>query len=139
MKCRRPLLVLVQLLVLPAVLQAWGYEGHRIVNQLALAGLPKDFPGFVRQPVSAERIAFLAGEPDRWRNVDPWLRQSGGSWTDHFLDIEQLAMAGLDPRTVPSSRYDFVLSFAAGRAAHADQFPSIDPAKNADHTREWPG
>ncbi|MEO7598927.1 MAG: hypothetical protein ABIV50_08340, partial [Opitutus sp.] len=38
-----------------------------------------------------------------------------------------------------SFRYDFVLAFAAGRAAHADRFPKIDPAKNSDHTREWPG
>src|SRR2546430_9784743 len=28
----------------PAALRAWDYEGHRIVNQLALASLPKDFP-----------------------------------------------------------------------------------------------
>jgi len=46
---------------------AWDYEGHRLVNQLALASLPADFPGFVRAPATAERIAFLAGEPDRWR------------------------------------------------------------------------
>ena len=27
---------------------AWDYDGHRIVNQLALATLPADFPGFAR-------------------------------------------------------------------------------------------
>jgi hypothetical protein len=127
------------LALLPLAARAWDYESHRMVNQLALASLPADFPAFVRDPAAAERIAFLAGEPDRWRNVDPWLRQSGSSWTDHFLDIEQLADAGLDASTVPSLRYDFALAFAAGRAAHADKFPPIDPAKNIDHTREWPG
>ncbi|MES1167839.1 MAG: hypothetical protein ABUL61_01585, partial [Oleiharenicola lentus] len=127
------------LAVLPLAAHAWDYEGHRMVNQLALASLPADFPAFVRDPAAAERIAFLAGEPDRWRNVDPWLKQSGSSWTDHFLDIEQLADAGLDAHTVPSLRYDFALAFAAGRAAHADKFAPIDPAKNIDHTREWPG
>ena len=132
-------------LALPAALlvavtgRGWDYEGHRMVNQLALAALPADFPAFVREPANAERIAFLANLPDRWRNVDPWLKQSGSSWTDHFCDLEQLADAGLDARTVPSLRYDFALAFAAGRAAHADKFPSIDPAKNLDHTREWPG
>lgn len=121
-------------------LSAWDYEGHRIVNQLALAGLPEDFPAFVREPANAERIAFLSGEPDRWRNVpDLPLKQSGGSWTDHFCDLEQLVDAGLDPATVSSFRYDFITAFAAGRAQHADKFPSIDPAKNSDHTREWPG
>jgi hypothetical protein len=120
-------------------LQAWDAPGHRIVNQLALAALPAEFPAFVHEPVNAERITFLANVPDRWRNVDPALRQTGPSWTDHFIDIEQLPKAGIDPRTVPSLRYNFIVAFAAGRAANADKFPAIDPAKNTDHTREWPG
>ena len=120
--------------------RAWDYAGHRIVNQLALAALPADFPAFVHDPAAEERIAFLAGEPDRWRNVpDLIMRQSGGSWADHYCDMEQIPNAGLDFATVPSFRYDFIVAFAAGRAAHADKFPAIDPAKNADHTREWPG
>jgi len=141
MNLRRHLFLALSSLCLAgaARLFAWDYEGHRIVNQLALAALPADFPAFVREPAATERIAFLANVPDRWRNVDPWLRQSGGSWTDHYLDIEQLPDAGLDPRAVPSLRYDFVVLFAAGRAAHAAKFPAIDPAKNTDHTREWPG
>jgi len=67
------------------------------------------------------------------------MRQSGGSWTDHFLDVEQIPAAGLNPATLPSLRYDFIVAFAAGRAAHPANFPQIDPAKNQDHTREWPG
>ncbi|AOS44675.1 S1/P1 Nuclease [Lacunisphaera limnophila] len=122
-----------------AVLQGWDYHGHRTINQLALAALPADFPAFVQEPAHAERIAYLSGGPDRWRNVDPWLRQTGPSWNDHFLDVEQLPAAGLDPLTVPSLRYDFILAFAAGRAAHADRFPAIDPARNADGTALWPG
>lgn len=119
---------------------AWDYTGHRIVNQLALASLPSDFPDFVREPAAAERIAFLAGEADRWRNVpDLIMRQSGGNWTDHFLDVEQLAEAGIDAKHVTSFRYDFAVQFAAGRAAHAEKFAPIDPTKNRDHTREWPG
>jgi len=31
------------------------------------------------------------------------------------------------------------VQFAAGRTKHAEKFAPIDPAKNADHTREWPG
>jgi len=133
------LLLLSVVLLTPVTLLAWGYDGHRAVGQLALASLPADFPAFVKQPAEAGRIAFLANVPDRWRNEDPWLNQSGGSWTDHYLDIEQLAEAGLDAHTVPSMRLDFAVAFAAGRAAHVDRFPAIDPAKNTDHTREWAG
>ena len=61
-------------------LQAWDYEGHRIVNQLALAALPPEFPAFAREPANAARIAFLSGEADRWRNVpDLPVKHSGGS------------------------------------------------------------
>ncbi len=125
----------------PAALQAWDYNaGHRIVNQLALASLPPEFPAFVKAAANAERIAFLSGEADRFRNVnDGAMRQTGGSWEDHFLDVEKLTDAGLDPATVSSFRLDFAVAFAAGRKAHADRFPTIDPARNADHTAEWEG
>lgn len=130
---------LAALLPLPGVLRAWDYEGHRIVNQLALASLPADFPAFVRAPANAERIAFLAGEPDRWRNVGTDLPLAHANGMDHYLDLEELADAGLDAATVPSLRYEFALQFAAGRAAHPANFPPIDPAKDSDHSREWPG
>ena len=121
-------------------LRAWDYEGHRIINQVALASLSADFPRFIRDPANAERVTFLAGEPDRWRNVpDLPLKQSGGSWTDHFCDMEYIPEAGLDWATVTPFRYDFIVQFAAGRAAHAQNFKPIDQAKNLDHTREWPG
>lgn len=130
----------VALAVSPVLLRAWDYTGHRMVNQVALASLPEEFPGFVQEAAAAERIRFLAGEPDRWRNVsDLIMKQSGGSWSDHFIDLEQLPAAGIDPAAVTSFRYDFIVAFAAGRAANAHKFPPIDPAKNADHTREWPG
>lgn len=134
-------LLLPAALMLPlTALHAWDYEGHRIVNTLALSSLPGDFPAFARTPAATERIAFLSGEGDRWRNVpDLPLKQSGGSWTDHFLDLEYIPEAGLDPAKLPSFRYDFIVQFAAGRAAHPENFPAIDPARNADHTREWPG
>lgn len=109
-----------------------------MVNQLALMSLPTDFPAFVREPANAERIAFLSGEPDRWRNV-PDLPIKHANSVDHFCDLEQLTDAGLDLARVPALRYEFVAQFAAGRAAHPDKFPAIDPAKNTDRTREWPG
>ena len=72
---------------------AWDYEGHRIVNQLALASLPTNFPSFVRTPAVSERVAFLAGEPDRWRNT-PDLSLKHFNGPDHYLDIEGLDACG---------------------------------------------
>src|ERR1043165_5291160 len=86
---------------------AWDYEGHRLVNQLALASLPKDFPAFVLTPAAQERIAFLAGEPDRWRNA-PDLAFKHASGPDHYIDLEELAPLGLKPATLPAFRYDFI-------------------------------
>jgi len=127
------------LLAAPAVPGfAWDYEGHRIINQLALAGLPADFPAFARTPEAVARIAFLAGEPDRWRN-SPNLSLQNNNDPNHYLDLEQLGWAGLNPATVSPLRYTFALQFAAGRAAHAQIFPTINPDKDADGTREWPG
>lgn len=118
--------------------RAWDYEGHRIVNQLALASLPGEYPKFVHALGNAERIASLSGEPDRWRNV-PDLPLKHVNGLDHYCDLEFIPEAGLDWETVPSFRYDFVVQFAAGRKANPSNFLPIDQAKNADHSREWPG
>jgi len=117
---------------------AWDYEGHRAVNQLALISLPTDFPAFVRTPEARERIAFLAGEPDRWRNIgDLPLRHINAP--DHFIDLEDLADAGIALSQLNEFRYSFTVQLAAGRAAHPERFPTIDPEKNKDHTRELAG
>jgi hypothetical protein len=136
MRLRR--LAIALFLVAASGLRAWDYEGHRIVNQLALATLPKDFPAFVHGLAQAERVAFLAGEPDRWRSV-PDLPIKHYNGIDHYCDMEYITDAGLDWATVPSLRYEFVVQFAAARKAHERNFLPIDPAKNSDHTREWPG
>jgi len=119
-------------------LSAWDYEGHRMINQLAVVALPTDFPAFVREPANAGRIAFLAGEPDRWRSVaDLPIRNYNG--VDHYLDLEQLGDAGLKPDTVSSLRYVFVTQFAAGRIVNPANYTAFDPAKNSERSREWPG
>jgi hypothetical protein len=122
----------------PAALRAWYEPGHRMVNQLALDSLPADFPAWAREPATAERIVFLSQEPDRWRRSREALLQHDNS-LDHFTEFEQITDAGLDLATLTPFRYAFVAAFAAGRAAHPDRFPAIDPARNPDHTAEWPG
>ena len=118
--------------------RAWDYEGHRIVNELALASLPKDFPSFVRTPVASERIAFLAGEADRWRNSTNLPARHGLS-PDHYFDVDELPLYGLSPKTVSPFRYDFVGQLKMARDKYPEKFPAIDPIKNSDHTRELIG
>ncbi|MDW8307792.1 MAG: hypothetical protein RMK20_00300, partial [Verrucomicrobiales bacterium] len=98
--------------------RAWDYEPHRVINQLALATLPTNFPAFVRAPGAAERIAFLGGEPDRWRNMTGDLTLSHFNGPDHYIDLEDLEAVGLTPQTLPIFRYDLVASVARARAAH---------------------
>jgi hypothetical protein len=117
---------------------AWDYEGHRMVNQLALASLPKDFPAFALTPEAQDRIAFLAGEPDRWRNSSS-LELKNALSPDHYIDLEEISRYDFKPETLPPLRYDFMAAIALARAAHPDRFPPIDPAKDADHTRELSG
>jgi len=115
-------------------LAAWDYEGHRIINQLALASLPTNFPAFSLTPAARERVAFLAGEPDRWRNTpDLPLKHSNGP--DHYMDVDELPLYELEPASLPVFRYDFAALLERARTAHPDRFPAIDPHKDAEHTR----
>jgi hypothetical protein len=117
---------------------AWDYEGHRAVNELALASLPSNYGGFELTPALKERIIFLAGEPDRWRNVsDLPLKNFNGP--DHYIDLEDLPLYGFTPETLPIMRYDFMAGIVRARASHPEKFPPIDPARDADHTRELSG
>jgi len=118
--------------------RAWDYEGHRIVNGLALASLPAGFPDFVKEPGAAERVAFLSGEPDRWRNTqDLPLKHSNGP--EHYIDLEELAAYGLNAEMLPVFRYDFEEQLAVFRKEHPEKFREPDPAANADHTRQMVG
>lgn len=130
-----PALVLLALLQLDCRLAlGWDYENHRVINQLALASLPTNFPAFARAPDALERVAFLAGEPDRWRN-SPDLPLRHCTFPDHYLDLEELAVYGLKPEMLPVFRYDFVADLALFRKAHPDKFPAPDGAQDKDHTR----
>jgi hypothetical protein len=131
-------LLAAALALAPAFGLAFDYEGHRTVNQLALASLPPEFPDFVRTPRAAERVAFLAGEPDRWRNLsDLPLRHYNAP--DHFFDLDELPLFALAPESVSHFRYEFVTQMDTYRTAHPDEFPAVDPAKNLDRLKGLPG
>ena len=120
------------------VAMAWDYEIHRLINQLALTSLPTNFPAFVHTAEATDRIGFLAGEPDRWRNVqDLPLKHSSGP--DHYIDIEQLADYELKPETLPVLRHQFTGQLAVYLKAHPDKFPEVNSPRNEDHTRELVG
>jgi hypothetical protein len=125
------------LLVLQSAL-GWDYEGHRIVNELALASLPTNFPGFVRTPETAERIAFLAGEADRWRNT-PDLALQHCQEPEHFIDVEELAKYGLKPEALPIFRYDFISELAVFRKTHPENFPAAETGADPAHKYSWVG
>ena len=118
--------------------RAWDYEAHRAINLLALATLPTKYPAFVRAPEAVERIGFLAGEMDRWRNT-PDLPLKHYSFPDHYMDVEELADYGLDPRLLPVFRYDFIARLALIRQAQPAKFPAPAPGTDADHTRQLVG
>ncbi|MGH7997404.1 MAG: hypothetical protein ACREFX_13745 [Opitutaceae bacterium] len=134
----RPAAVCAAAVMCAAVARAWDYPGHRMINQIAMAALPPDFPAWARTGPGADRIAYLAGEPDRWRDTKlaPLEHYNG---MDHYIDLEQLPEAGIALDTLTPFRYDFCIEFAKGRAAHADRFPPIDVRKDWDHSRAWPG
>lgn len=127
------LAVLLALSTAP-VLRAWDYEGHRIVNTLAVDALPEDFPAFARTPEARERIAFLSGEPDRWRNSTNYPSRQNAS-TDHYLDLDDLPLFGLKREQLTPFRYDFMALLAEGRVRHATNFAHIDLVRDQDHSR----
>ncbi|HWF19650.1 MAG TPA: hypothetical protein VG754_10295 [Verrucomicrobiae bacterium] len=138
-KIPAPILIVLSLICVGQfTCQAWDYEGHRLVNQLALTALPTDFPAFVKTPEARERIAFLAGEPDRWRGVREATLDNANA-PDHYIDLEQLADYDLDEHSLTHFRNDFTAQLALARAAHPERFKPIDPDQNRDHTRQLVG
>lgn len=126
-------IVWLSTLLLAGKAAAWDYEGHYVINQLALASLPTNFPAFALTSEARERIAFLSGEADRWRNAsDLSLKQDNGP--DHYIDLEELNRYSMTPETLPPLRYDFAGQTAVFRAMHADKFPPPDPVRDAAHT-----
>jgi hypothetical protein len=116
----------------------WDYEGHRVVNQLALGALPASFPDFVKTHDNAERIAFLSGEPDRWRNT-PDLSLAHFNEPDHYIDVEELTVYGIAPDSLPVFRDDFIAQLALIRKARPNDFPAPDPTHDKAHTRQLVG
>ena len=89
---------------------AWGDEGHRLINRLAILNLPPDAPAFLRAPAALDEIEYLGPEPDRWRSpLEPELVAAQAP--EHFIDLELADALG----PLPQRRLDFEAKvFAAG-------------------------
>jgi hypothetical protein len=94
---------------------AWGTDGHKMINRLAAANLPKDVPAFLRNGNALDTMEYLGPEPDRWRNraeEDLVAAQA----PEHFIDLEWADLVG----PLPKKRYDFVRALEKAQAAHPD-------------------
>jgi hypothetical protein len=105
------LILLASILLHAPIVHAWGNEGHRIINHLAVSNLPADAPSFLRSPVAMAEIEYLGPEPDRWRSPgEPELNAAQAP--EHFIDLELADVLG----PLPRRRLDFEASvFAAGQ------------------------
>jgi hypothetical protein len=94
---------------------AWGTDGHKMINRLAAANLPKDVPAFLRNGNALDTMEYLGPEPDRWRNKaeeDLVAAQA----PEHFIDLEWADLVG----PLPRKRYDFIRALEKAQAAHPD-------------------
>jgi hypothetical protein len=94
---------------------AWGGDGHKMINRLAAANLPKDVPAFLRNGNALDTMAYLGPEPDRWRNrAEPELGDAQAP--EHFIDFEEADLIG----TLPKKRYDYIRALAQAQKSHPD-------------------
>ena len=100
----------------PAVVDAWGNTGHRLIGIAAMRALPADMPGFLKTPGAIADVGELAREPDRWKGAgQPHDRERD---TAHFIDLDDAGHV-FDPRGMTlaelprlKSEYDAALTKA---------------------------
>ena len=116
---------------------AWGRDGHRIINRLAVEYLPVEVPAFLRDGNALDILEYEGPEPDRWRNPAEG-ELSATQAPDHFLDLEWADLAGTpcsaatpgcsaDGHMLPKKRYDFIRALEAAQAKYPDL--SLQPDK----------
>jgi hypothetical protein len=106
-----PFIVLASVFLHASFAYAWGNEGHRIINRLAVTNLPADAPAFLHSEAAINEIEYLGPEPDRWRSpAEPELNAAQAP--EHFIDLELADALG----PLPHRRLDFeAMAFAAGQ------------------------
>ncbi len=94
---------------------AWGADGHRMINRLAAANLPKDVPAFMRNGEALDAMEYYGPEPDRWKGKQE-AELSATQSPDHFMDMEWADLAG----PLPRKRYDYIRAIEKASAAHPE-------------------
>lgn len=126
------LLAVAGSLLLTAPARAWDAIGHRTITWLAIDGMDKSIPSFIREKSNFHAIGWQSAEPDRWRGVrSAFLTHENA--TDHFLDVEDLEEFGITIDTINPLRHRFVRDMAVARAMHKDgDGPSSTGKKDKD-------
>jgi hypothetical protein len=101
-------------LVVPALVFAWGDVGHRIVGEAAALKLPSAAPAFLRN--ASRQLGYLNPEPDRWKSraetsMDPALDR--GTSPDHFVDMEMAPPPVLAAALSARDRYGYLDTLTA--------------------------
>lgn len=100
-------LVVCVALALPALAQAWGFDGHRRLASLMQNPLPAGHclrAWYLAQQTSA--LQDKSCDPDRWRSTD------ADEWPRHFLQVDQVTPPASYPRD-----YEQVVRTLGDRAA----------------------
>ncbi len=99
----------------PAPAFAWGAEGHRMIGELAMRGLPASVPAFLRTPAAASQVGYLAPEPDRIRGAG--LVQDREHDPGHFVDAydDGSVMGGPPLKALPPTREEFDTALRTAR------------------------
>ena len=105
---------------------AWGRDGHKIINRVAMEKLPSSMPAFLRTPQALDEIEYLGPEPDRWRSsTEPELNFA--SAPEHIIDLELADLAA--PDGLPTERYDFLEDLNAADRLHPNMADRLTPQK----------
>lgn len=104
--CKLHTALLVLALTLPALMpastEAWGDEGHRMINRVAAERMPADVPPFFKS--ASARISFLGPEPDRWRDTKELFKAlTEVNGPDHFIDMDKPENFA----ALPNDRYEY--------------------------------
>ena len=100
----------------------WGSKGHKIINNLAVEGLPADMPAFMRTQAAIDEITYLGPEPDRWRSLaEPELNAAQAP--DHFINFYYADMIGKLPR----ERYKYIAELTAAEITHPELAKELQP------------
>src|SRR5262245_33474460 len=113
----RKLLQIIGLAIVIAFSGGWGASGHRTITRLALDGLPREAPSWLREAGTRERIAYQSSEPDRWRGWQSTTLQHEHK-QDHYLDVELLSQFGLTLESIPKLRTEYLRAMIIAKHLH---------------------